>query len=47
MKLVTNFWVANPIDREASMAKVFCKNLTMLKHMAINWAKEKHSKETA
>eukprot|EP00253_Pinus_taeda_P033720 PITA_33720 len=44
--LVSDFWKAHPIDREAYLAKGFCKNLTLLKHLAINWAKEKNRKES-
>lgn len=47
MKLVSDYWMAHPIDREASLAKGFCKNLIELKHLVINWAKEKNAKEDA
>eukprot|EP00253_Pinus_taeda_P010718 PITA_10718 len=47
IKLVSDFWIANPINREESLAKGFYKNLTMLKHIAINWAKDKQSRENA
>jgi len=46
-KLVTDFWKAHPIDRESSMARGFVKNLTELKHIVINWAKEKKTREDA
>eukprot|EP00253_Pinus_taeda_P004922 PITA_04922 len=47
IKLVTEYWKTHPINREASLAKGFCKNLTELKHIVINWAKEKNRKESA
>eukprot|EP00253_Pinus_taeda_P009046 PITA_09046 len=46
IKLVNDFWKAHPIDKEASLAKGFCSNLTLLKHITINWAKEKNRKES-
>eukprot|EP00253_Pinus_taeda_P026822 PITA_26822 len=39
--LVTSYWNAHPIDREPSFSRGFVKNLTELKHLVINWAKEK------
>lgn len=47
MKLVSDYSKAHPINREASLTKGFCKNLSELKHIVINWAKEKNRKETA
>jgi len=43
--LITTFWRAHPIDRESSVARGFVKNLTELKHIVINWAKEKKKSE--
>eukprot|EP00253_Pinus_taeda_P008490 PITA_08490 len=46
MKLVNDFWRAHPIDRETSLARGFCCNLNLLKHLTINWAREKNRKES-
>eukprot|EP00253_Pinus_taeda_P008500 PITA_08500 len=43
--LVSSFWKAHPIDREPSLARGFVKNLTELKHLVINWEKEKRNQE--
>jgi len=43
--MVSDFWPINPIDRSNSMAKGFCLNLSKLKHLSINWAREKHQRE--
>eukprot|EP00253_Pinus_taeda_P012292 PITA_12292 len=45
IKLVSDFWQTYPINREASLARGFCKNLTKLKHIVINWAKEKNKRD--
>eukprot|EP00253_Pinus_taeda_P033192 PITA_33192 len=42
ISMVTDFWVANPIDRSDSLAKGLCNNLSKLKHLSIKWAREKH-----
>eukprot|EP00253_Pinus_taeda_P008313 PITA_08313 len=47
IKLVSDFWQTHPINREASLARGFCKNLTELKHIVINWAKEKNKRDLA
>eukprot|EP00253_Pinus_taeda_P027637 PITA_27637 len=46
-KLVSDFWQTHPINREASLARGFCKNLSELKHIVINWAKEKNKRDSA
>lgn len=46
-KLVSDFWRTHPIDREASIARGFCKNLSDLKHIVINWAREKNNRDAA
>jgi len=43
--MVSEFWATNPIDRFDSLAKGLCHNLSQLKHLSINWAKEKHQRE--
>eukprot|EP00253_Pinus_taeda_P035296 PITA_35296 len=43
--LITEYWRAQPIDRESSMARGFVKNLTELKHIVISWAREKKKRE--
>jgi len=45
--MVTEFWVANPIDRTDSLAKGFCSNPSQLKHLSVNWAREKNQRENA
>eukprot|EP00253_Pinus_taeda_P025948 PITA_25948 len=45
INMVSEFWAANPIDRFDSLAKGFCHNLSQLKHLSINWEKEKHQRE--
>eukprot|EP00253_Pinus_taeda_P031947 PITA_31947 len=45
IKLVKDFWTHNPIDRSDSLAKGFCMNLSQLKHLSIEWAREKNQKE--
>eukprot|EP00253_Pinus_taeda_P003996 PITA_03996 len=47
VRMVSDFWVANPIDRSDSMEKGFCFNLSKLKHLSINWAREKHQRENS
>jgi len=47
IKLVSNFWIENPINRAESFAKGFCDNLFEIKHLSINWAREKHALETS
>lgn len=42
INMVSELWAANPIDRYDSLAKGFYHNLSKLKHLFINWAKEKH-----
>jgi len=44
-KIVSDFWLAHPIDRESSLARGFVKNLTELKHIVIEWAKVKKAKD--
>eukprot|EP00253_Pinus_taeda_P004659 PITA_04659 len=46
IKLVSDFWQTHPINKEASLARGFCKNLTELKHIVINWAKEKNKRDS-
>eukprot|EP00253_Pinus_taeda_P027374 PITA_27374 len=47
IKLVSDFWQTHPINREATLARGFCKNLLELKHIVISWAKEKNKRDTA
>eukprot|EP00253_Pinus_taeda_P015017 PITA_15017 len=47
ISLVSDFWVANPINRFDSLAKGFYNNLSNLKHLSINWAREKHLRENS
>lgn len=47
ISLVSGFWSANPINRAKSLAKGFCNNLTKLKHLSINWAREKLIQENS
>lgn len=47
VRIVTDFWVANPIDRSDSLEKGFCSNLSKLKHLFISWAREKHQRENS
>lgn len=45
--LVTDFWAANLINRAESLAKGFCNNLSKLKHLSINWSREKLIRENS
>eukprot|EP00253_Pinus_taeda_P035172 PITA_35172 len=45
IKLVKDYWTQNPIDWADSLAKGFCKNLSQLKHMSIEWAREKNKQD--
>eukprot|EP00253_Pinus_taeda_P026585 PITA_26585 len=45
IKLVKDYWTQNPIDWADSLAKGFCMNLSQLKHMSIEWAREKNKQD--
>eukprot|EP00253_Pinus_taeda_P004952 PITA_04952 len=46
-RLVSKYWKSHPISREATAARGFCKNLQELKHIVINWAREKNYRDSA
>jgi len=45
--MVKEFWTQNPIDRSETLEKGFCSNLSQLKHLSINWAREKYKRENS
>eukprot|EP00253_Pinus_taeda_P029489 PITA_29489 len=45
--VISDYWLAHPINGGESLARGFCKNLLEIKHLSINWAKEKHARDTA
>eukprot|EP00253_Pinus_taeda_P014598 PITA_14598 len=47
IKLIKEYWSSHPIDDSESYAKGFCRNLTELKHISIQWAKEKLKRDSA
>eukprot|EP00253_Pinus_taeda_P030670 PITA_30670 len=47
IKLVKDYWLAHPISGNESFARCFCRNLSEIKHISIQWAKGKLERETA
>eukprot|EP00253_Pinus_taeda_P027180 PITA_27180 len=45
-KMIKDFWASHPIHGSAPLAKGFCRNLAEIKHLTIEWAKEKRNRET-
>eukprot|EP00253_Pinus_taeda_P029832 PITA_29832 len=47
IRMVSDYWVANPIDRSDSLAKGFCNNLSQLKHLSIKCARDKYHRDNS
>eukprot|EP00253_Pinus_taeda_P027166 PITA_27166 len=44
-QMIKDFWASHPIQGSAPLAKGFCRNLAEIKHLTIEWAREKRNRE--